>query len=102
MPFAIKFKVGFFKTKIYELDVQKGQIVLKPQEGNGENCVIKHEEIESVSFISKDTKNVEIEIVTRNDIYLGSVIPGVDIGELEKIMAKELGPKLALCKSTFC
>lgn len=101
MTFKIKLKVGFFKTKPYELSVNKGQIALIPLEENENVILINNSELQSVNFITKDIRGGEIEIITKDDIYIGSLVVSNEFKELEKVLSKELGHKIILHKSVL-
>lgn len=101
MHFIIKLKVGFFKTMLYRLSLEEGELILTPQENPNKTLIIKNHELQTVSFLTKDTKSGEIEIVTNNSIYRGSMETGEDMEKLERALAKEFGKQIIIKKSNF-
>lgn len=101
MTFKIKLKVGFFKTRLYDLVIDQGQMYLKPQEENENILIIKNSELQSIYFIKKEANEGELEIVTHDSIYIGSLASSDDFVKLAQVLSKEFGNKFMLHKSAL-
>ncbi len=95
MTFAIKFKVGFFKTRIYNLTVSQGRIILQPLDTNEKTLIIDDSQLQSVGFTKRENKDGELEIITNNKIYIGNFVKKDDCLKLSQILYKEFKDKVA-------
>lgn len=95
MNFAIKLKAGFFKTRDYFLNINGDMITLTPQDGSAEGTqVIEKDGLKSFSIVTWNSGAGEVEIVTRDNIYIGSFFyHNADLDELFRGLALELGDK---------
>jgi len=94
MTFEIRLKVGFFKTQVYYLTVGYGQIIMTPQDNDGnDRVVINKDELQSVSLMSRNWGSAELEIVTLNNIYIGSLAAQTDLKKLAGNLDREFGAK---------
>ncbi len=95
MNFAFKLQAGFFKTRGYLLTIEEDMIVLAPEDGSEEGAqVIEKDELKSFSIITGNSGAGEVEIVTRDNIYIGSFFStNADMDELFRDLAQGLGDK---------
>ncbi|MDD2555552.1 MAG: hypothetical protein PHN17_04280 [Syntrophaceticus sp.] len=97
VTFEIRLKAGFFKTQVCYLKVGSGQIILIPQEHDGnDRVVINGDELQSVNIMSRNLTYAELEIVTTTNIYVGSLAAETDLKKLAVNLGQEFGAKFVL------
>ncbi|NLB54004.1 MAG: hypothetical protein GX808_13855 [Syntrophomonadaceae bacterium] len=94
MIIEIKMKEGFFKTQPYYMTIETGKIILTPQDdSDSKRLVIEEQELRSVSITSTNMTLGELEITTRDHIYIGNLTSHNDLGEIANHFAREFGEK---------
>ncbi|HZK44592.1 MAG TPA: hypothetical protein VFC73_09965 [Syntrophomonadaceae bacterium] len=98
MTFKIKLKVGYFKTELYNLAISEGNITLSPLDNKADFLFIENSELKSVGYIKRENREGELEIITSDTIYTGTLLASDSLVELYKTLSKELGNKFAFHK----
>ncbi|MEA4924441.1 MAG: hypothetical protein VB084_03935 [Syntrophomonadaceae bacterium] len=97
MTFAIKLQAGFFKTILYYLTVEPGLIIMLSQENQEDNesgrLVIQDEDLLSVSITRRNMTCGELEIITRDKIYIGKLSNQPDLEKAVQVFTDEFGDK---------
>ncbi len=101
MTFKIKLKVGFFKTQFYNLAINDGKLILTPFDNKENDLVINDNQLKSVNFIQWESREGELEIITHDAVYLGSLAEKDDFAKLFPILSKELGSKFLIHKGAL-
>lgn len=70
MDFEFRMKTGFFETKIFNLLISKGKLVLSPQGSDHQLITIPEESILNITLEKKE-KSIKMEIQTHEEIYQG-------------------------------
>jgi len=97
MIFAIKLRSGFFKTHPYYLTIDPGRLVLTPQEGRELGLlVLEADDLLSISVIQRSARVRELEIISREDVFLGSFLTQADLEEAARLLAREFRSKFSL------
>ncbi|MEW6624756.1 MAG: hypothetical protein AB1420_16800 [Bacillota bacterium] len=83
MTIDIKLKSGFFKTQLYSLVIFQNQISLIPKENSELNKInIRPEDLISVNIFKRGSRVVELEIITKNGSYTGTIDTESNVEEL--------------------
>lgn len=97
MPFEIKLKAGFFKTRRCYLTIGQKRIVLAPQDTDErEQLIIDDNILKFVYIIRRGLSAGEIEIVTQSGSYIGNFLPQTSMEEVCQVLAREFGDKFII------
>lgn len=92
MELIIRMKTGFFEKTPYWLEITDKSIFLIPiNENRGEQILLHHEDIQSVTLT--ELKYPELEIQARNELYTGILVDGCPLGELVSYLNEKLNVK---------
>jgi hypothetical protein len=94
MILNIKLRAGFFKTLSYCLTIGRRKIFLTPHDPDNEEYIIDEQELISVCIYKKSSQTGEIEITTKNCIYIGNFILQTNLEEVFHSFSKEFGDKI--------
>lgn len=97
MIFQVKLKSGFFRTLNYKLEVEKDELVLKPEVREGTDLiVIRNEDILELGIIRYSSGKMEFEIITTGSYYFGCISSENNIDELFSSLKSTLGKRLSI------
>lgn len=96
MDFEFRMKTGFFETKLYNLLIRKGKLILSPKESEGRQITIPEENVFDIT-IKKSRKSFEVEIQTDEEIYQGLLDNDADSENFIYQMKKNINKKI-LCE----
>jgi len=91
-----RMKTGFFETKIYDLLIRKGKLILSPKESEDRSVTIPEESILNIT-LKKSQKSFEMEIQTDEMIYQGLLDNKTDYKKLINKIKKNINKKI-LCE----
>ncbi len=92
LSFEFRLKTGFFETKIFDLLISKGKLVLSPTESGGQIITIPENHVLNITL--KNEKSLEIEIQTWDKIYHGIFCNNTDYEKLLEQLKKNLIKKI--------
>lgn len=97
MVFLIKLKTGFFETKFCTMSVMNKRIKIFFEDDLDQNeIIIPEEELLSIAIFSKKGKNTEIEIHTKEKIYVGNYIENRSKDEVINTLVDAFDAKVAV------
>ncbi len=92
LGFEFRLKTGFFETKLIDLLISKGKLMLSPSEAEDQVITISEKDILNITL--KNVKSLEIEIQTWDKIYQGVFIDKADYEELLKKLKENINKKI--------
>jgi len=95
LGFEFRLKTGFFETKVFDLLISKGKLVLSPIETRDQVITIQEKDILNITL--KNGKSLEIEIQTWDKIYQGVIGNKADYEELLRQLKGNINKKI-LCE----
>lgn len=94
MMLDFKLKTGFFKTEQYILAIDTSQLILTPKkDGETHRIVINDNDITTITIIKRGSRLIELEIVSKIGIYIGTLESNSKIDEIIFLLRKEFGRK---------
>lgn len=96
LDFEFRMKTGFFETKIYDLLIRKGKLILSPKESEERLITVPEENILSIT-LKKNQKSLEMEILTDEKIYQGQLDNKTDYERFISKMKENINKKI-LCE----
>lgn len=96
MDFEFRMKTGFFETKVYDLLIRKGKLILSPKEPEDRLIAIPEKSILNIT-LKKGRKSFEMEIQTDEKIYQGLLDDKTDYEKLINQMKENINKKI-LCE----
>lgn len=94
MIYEIRLRTGFFETTSYTFMIKKNQIVLSPLSADGKTKDITICDASIVSVLLRKKKNPELEIQTKDKVYLGTLGTKIDLSQVFQVLKKELNTKI--------
>lgn len=97
LTFDVKLKEGFFKTGRYKLTIGQKQILLSPQEDlENDRIIISDKILKSVFISHRNLVSGEFEIITQDNIYVGTFTPQTNMEKVYQSFIKEFSNKIVL------
>lgn len=93
MGFDFRMKTGFFETKLYELLIRRGKLILSPKESGNALITIPEKSVLSIT-LKKSQKSFEMEIQTDEEIYQGLLDNMADYEKLINQMKENINRKI--------
>lgn len=96
MGFKFRMKTGFYETKMYDLLISKGKLILSPKESDDRLITIPEESILNIT-LKKTEKSFEMEIQTYEKSYQGLLVNKTDYELLLEQLKENISKKI-LCE----
>lgn len=93
MGFKFRMKTGFYETKMYDLTIRKGGLVLSPTELEDLLITIPEENILNISLKGSE-KFIEVEIQTNKKDYQGLLVNKADYELLLEQLKENISKKI--------
>ncbi|MDW5299352.1 MAG: hypothetical protein SA378_04340 [Sedimentibacter sp.] len=93
MIFDFRMKTGFFETKMLELHISKGKIILSPKEPDDQLIAILEENVLAITM-RKSKKSFEMEIQTNEKIYQGILDNKIDYEKFVNQIKENINKKI--------
>ncbi len=90
--FESRLKTGFSETKIFDLLVSKGKLVLSPTESEDQVITIPEKDI--IDIMLKNKKSLKIKIQTRDKIYHNIFVNKTDYEQLLGQLKEKINKKI--------
>lgn len=96
LKIEFRMKIGFFETKIYDLLILKGELILASKESDKLMITIPDKSIINIT-LKKSPKSFEMEIQTDEEIYQGLLDNEMDYERFISQMKLNINKKI-LCE----